>query len=98
MALRAAAPVRRPARNLFAAASFLLRAHRGHPRQGAEMGHAYVIEVAGEPAGIVARDGRGFRFHAASHAFRSLEGRAFRRPSDAERAARELARKPAHSG
>jgi hypothetical protein len=58
------------------------------------MGHAFVIEVAGEAVGIVARDGRGFRFHAALRAFRSLEGRVFRRPSDAALAARALTRKP----
>ena len=62
------------------------------------MSDVYVIEVADEAAGIVARDRGGFRFHAASHAFRALDGREFRRPRDAERAARELVERRARQG
>lgn len=49
---------------------------------------AFVIEADGETAGIVVRLDRGFRFYAATHAFVALEGRSFRRPRDAQRAAR----------
>jgi hypothetical protein len=52
---------------------------------------AYVIEVQGQTAGIVARDGRGYRFHAATHPFNSLDGRNFASPLQAEKAAMALA-------
>jgi hypothetical protein len=38
-------------------------------------------------AGIVVRDGSGFRFFASTHPFNSLEGRYFKSPSAAEHAA-----------
>ncbi|MDJ1158159.1 hypothetical protein QNA08_07930 [Chelatococcus sp. SYSU_G07232] len=58
---------------------------------------AYVIEVAGRTAGIVARGERGFHFFAASRTFDALDGRVFRRPNDAERAvARHLAGRKVH--
>jgi hypothetical protein len=38
-------------------------------------------------AGIVVRDGRGFRFFAATHAFNPLEGHLFKNPREAEKAA-----------
>jgi len=53
----------------------------------------YIIEVRPPvsgvtfPAGIVVRDGRSFRFFAASHVFSALEGRRFDSPRTAERAA-----------
>ncbi len=51
----------------------------------------YVIEIqptgATVQAGIVVRDGRGFRFFAATHAFNPLEGHLFKNPREAERAA-----------
>jgi hypothetical protein len=53
----------------------------------------YVIEIrpaaAGiaVQAGIVVRDGRRFRFFAATRAFDSLDGHLFRNPRDAEKAA-----------
>jgi hypothetical protein len=50
---------------------------------------AFVIQTDGETAGIVVRLERGFRFFAATNAFVALEGRSFRRPRDAQRAARE---------
>ena len=52
---------------------------------------AYVIEVADQAAGIVARIGRVFRFHSAARKFNSLDGRVFRTPDEATRAARALA-------
>jgi hypothetical protein len=50
---------------------------------------AFVIQADGETAGIVVRLARGFRFFAATPDFVALEGRSFRRPRDAQRAARE---------
>jgi hypothetical protein len=47
----------------------------------------YIIEVRSEAAGIVVRDGRGFRFFAAHAAFHALEGQFFRSAREAERAA-----------
>jgi hypothetical protein len=55
---------------------------------------AYVIEVQGQTAGIVARDGRGYRFHAATHPFNSLDGRNFASPLQAEKAALALVTVP----
>jgi hypothetical protein len=51
------------------------------------MSHAFIIEVNSRAAGIVVRDGRGFRFHAASEDFSGLEGQGFRSPGDAQKAA-----------
>jgi hypothetical protein len=57
------------------------------------MSDNYIIEVRPQSrgitvqAGIVVRDGRGFRFFAATHAFNSLEGQFFKSPREAERAA-----------
>ncbi|HEY0329703.1 MAG TPA: hypothetical protein VGC77_11450 [Rhodopseudomonas sp.] len=48
---------------------------------------AFIIEVRSRAAGIVVRDGRYFRFHAATHDFNDLDGRGFRSPSDAHKAA-----------
>lgn len=54
---------------------------------------SYVIEISPESAGatvqagIVVRDGQGFRFFAASRAFASLEGQIFKNPRAAEHAA-----------
>jgi hypothetical protein len=47
----------------------------------------YIIETRKGAAGIVVRDGRGFRFFAATHDFRHLEGQFFGSPKDAEAAA-----------
>jgi len=57
------------------------------------MSDSYIIELrpaaAGVmlQAGIVVREGRGFRFFAASRAFDALEGRCFGSPKKAEEAA-----------
>jgi hypothetical protein len=51
------------------------------------MSDTYIIEVSSKPAGIVVRDGGGYRFFAATHDFNPLEGRYFRSARDAERAA-----------
>lgn len=61
--------------------------------------NAYVIEVRGEAAGIVARDGQGFRFYACSQRFNHLEGTTFASPRDAELAALLVGRRtPRASG
>ncbi|GGC85444.1 hypothetical protein [Chelatococcus reniformis] len=52
--------------------------------------NAYIIEIAGTAAGIVAADRRGFRFHAAAGPFNAIDGHSFRTPAEAERAARRL--------
>jgi hypothetical protein len=50
---------------------------------------AYIIEVRGHAAGIVARDGRTFRFHASDHRFNPIDGMAFASPRAAEKAAQD---------
>ena len=56
----------------------------------------YIIEIRPKSvgvtvqAGIVVRDGRRFRFCAATRAFNSLEGRLFKTPKAAESAALRL--------
>ncbi len=58
------------------------------------MPDAYVIQISGRTAGIVARDGRdrAFNFFAASNAFNAMEGQSFADPLAAERVARYLAK------
>jgi acid phosphatase family membrane protein YuiD len=56
------------------------------------MSDNYIIEIqptaaATVQAGIVVRDGRGFRFFAATQTFNPLEGHLFKNPREAERAA-----------
>lgn len=55
------------------------------------MREAYLIEAAGEAAGIAIRERGGFRFFAAAPTFGALEQQLFRRTGDAARAARALA-------
>ncbi len=63
------------------------------------MSNAYVIEAGDEAAGLVIREGHRFRFYSSSRRYWSLEGRYFRRPHDAERAALGLlAARPARTG
>jgi len=55
--------------------------------------NAYVVEVDGQTVGIVARDESGsYRFHASINRFNALEGRSFKSPREAERAAHQLTR------
>jgi hypothetical protein len=51
---------------------------------------AYVIETAQAAVGVVVRQSDGYRFYAATGDARPLEGRVFRTPAHAERAARRL--------
>ena len=54
------------------------------------MSNTYVIEVDNRTAGIVVADAGGFRFFSALRQFGRLDGQHFRKPSDAEKAARTL--------
>jgi hypothetical protein len=54
------------------------------------MHNAYIIEIDEEAVGIAARDGQGFRFHAAIHAFSGLDGKVFPSLRHATSAARAL--------
>lgn len=58
------------------------------------MPDAYIIEVGGRTAGIVARDAHShsFNFFSAARAFNVMEGRRFSDPLAAERMARILAK------
>ena len=56
------------------------------------MPNAYIVEVAGQTAGIVARDQRGYRFFASDRFFDSLDGQEFSSARHAERAAQALLR------
>jgi hypothetical protein len=54
---------------------------------------AYAIETSGTGtgAGVVVRERGGYRFYASNEMFVSLDGKVFRSPKDAERAADRLA-------
>ncbi len=54
------------------------------------MTYPILIEIAGEDAGIVAPLRRGYTFYAASRRFHALDGKIFRTPWHAEKAARRL--------
>jgi hypothetical protein len=53
------------------------------------MSSSYIIETRNGAAGIVVRDGRGFRFFAAQCVFNCLDGHLFATPRAAEAAARD---------
>jgi hypothetical protein len=53
------------------------------------MSDTYVIETRDGAAGIVVRDGRGFRFFAATRHFNGLDGQLFATPRAAEAAAKD---------
>jgi hypothetical protein len=55
------------------------------------MSDSCIIEVGLQAAGIVVRTRGGYRFFAASHRFNPIDGRLFRSPREAERAAIRLA-------
>ena len=54
------------------------------------MSESYIIEVSSQPAGIVVRNSKGFRFFAASQRFHRMEGQLFRNAREAERAAVQI--------
>ena len=53
------------------------------------MPKAFMIEVRSDAAGIVVQDGRHYRFFAATSEFNDLEGRDYRSPAAAQRAAQQ---------
>jgi hypothetical protein len=74
------------------AGAFICGAELALQRTRSAMAEAYVIETAGQTAGIVVREQGGdwFSFHAAKRLFAALEGLGFISPRDAETAVREL--------
>jgi len=55
------------------------------------MSEAYLIEAAGEAAGVVVRERGGYRFFASAPQFNAIEQQLFRRTADAARDAQILA-------
>jgi len=56
------------------------------------MSEPFIVEVWGEPAGIVLEEGSAFRFHATARPFFALDGTPFSTPGHARLAAAELQR------
>jgi hypothetical protein len=56
------------------------------------MTEPFIVEVWGQPAGVVLQEGSAFRFHAISRAFLELDGAQFTTPGHARLAAAELQR------
>jgi len=54
------------------------------------MSEPYIVEIWGEPAGIVLRNGNAFRFHATARPFFELDGTQFTTPGHARLAAARL--------
>jgi len=53
--------------------------------------NGFVIELAGEAAGLVVKDGNRFRFYASDKEFVSLDRALYRSPAEAEEACRRIA-------
>ncbi len=56
------------------------------------MSESFIVEIWGEPAGIVLREGNAFRFHAIARPFFELDGSQFTTPGHARLAAAQLRR------
>ncbi|MDR3376684.1 MAG: hypothetical protein P4L98_23440 [Ancalomicrobiaceae bacterium] len=56
------------------------------------MSNGYLLEIDDRDAGLLIREGKSYAFVAVSGAFQALNGKMFANVSDAERAARRLAR------
>lgn len=54
------------------------------------MSEPFIVEIWGEPAGIVLREGNAFRFHATARRFFELDGTQFHTPGHARLAAARL--------
>jgi hypothetical protein len=54
------------------------------------MSEPFLIEIWGEPAGFVLKEGNAFRFHAIARPFFALEGTQFTTPGHARLAAARL--------
>jgi len=62
------------------------------------MSEPFVVEIWGEPAGIVLREGNAFRFHAFARPFFELDGVQFTTPGHAKLAAARLQPPPMIEG
>ena len=62
------------------------------------MSEPFVVEVWGEPAGIVLKEGNAFRFHAVARPFFELDGVQFTTPGHARLAAARLQTTPVAQG
>jgi hypothetical protein len=62
------------------------------------MSEPFVVEVWGEPAGIVLKEGNAFRFHAVARPFFELDGVQFTTPGHARLAAVRLQTAPVAQG
>ena len=56
------------------------------------MSESIIVEIWGEPAGVVSREGNAFRFHAIARPFFALDGTQFTTPGHARLAAARLRR------
>jgi len=56
------------------------------------MSEAYIVEIWGEPAGVVLPEGNAFRFHATARPFFEIDGAQFNTPGHARIAAAKLQR------
>jgi hypothetical protein len=56
------------------------------------MSEPFIVEIWGEPAGIVLREDNAFRFHAIARPFFELDGSQFTTPGHARLAAAQLRR------
>lgn len=56
------------------------------------MTEPFIVEVWGEPVGVLLQEGNAFRFHATSRPFFELDGAHFTTPGHARLAAAELQR------
>ena len=56
------------------------------------MSEPFIVEIWGEPAGVVLREGNAFRFHAIARPFFALDGAQFTTPGHARLAAAQLRR------
>jgi hypothetical protein len=54
------------------------------------MSEPFIVEIWGEPAGVVLREGNAFRFHATARPFFELDGTQFTTPGHAKLAAARL--------
>ena len=60
------------------------------------MSEPFIVEVWGEPAGVVVPEGNAFRFHATARPFFELDGTPFSTPGHARLAAAGLKRVDRH--
>lgn len=58
------------------------------------MAEPYIVEIWGEPAGVVLKEGNAFRFHALARPFFALDGVSFTTPGQARLAAALLQPRP----